>query len=168
MPFSASQFLDHVRASGRDPMRKAPGIDSDYRVAQLTGMTKAAMSRYRKDLSIPDDETIVRLCLLTGEDPARYLVDAAAARSRDEATRALWERIAERLSAATLSVLFAIGFGALAPDDAQAAHVVHRCTSTIEAVHIVSSSLRRLARWVRRMIAVAAWSLAAPGQPART
>lgn len=117
------------------------GIDSDYRLAKIIGITHGAMSHYRMGRTLPNEKVIEQLCALSGDDPDLIAAQIQAARAPNEAAKNLWLRIAARLgggvSTAVLSVLFTIGLIALPADPAQAASAQSLKSAANNSLYIV-------------------------------
>jgi len=77
---------------------------------------------------MPDDKTVLKLCELSGDDPALVVAEFQAMRAKDEGVRALWAAIAQRLAqvpahavaGVLLPVFAAISLLAAEPVDAAA------------------------------------------------
>ena len=63
----AHQWIDRVKV--------ARGWDSDYRVAQELGLSRAAVSHYRNGLRTLDEESSARLAVALGERPEAVILD---------------------------------------------------------------------------------------------
>jgi transcriptional regulator with XRE-family HTH domain len=84
-----SEFLDKSKACA--------GIESDYRLAKVIGISHAAITNYRHDKNLPDEKVIQKLCELTGDDPDVISALFQSRRARTEEGRVLWMRVAQRL-----------------------------------------------------------------------
>lgn len=98
-----------------DAVKTTQAIESDYKLAQVLGVTKAAISAVRSRGGSISDETAVKIAELTGL-PADYCVACAHAERASERTRGVWERIAKKAAGAAVAVL--IGAGLLPYSDA--------------------------------------------------
>lgn len=138
--FSIATFLDSAKAGA--------GIDSDYRLAKVIGITHAAISSYRRGKSLPNEGILQQLCALSGDDPDIVAAQVQAARAQSDEGRSLWERVALRLasdrratirtvSTAILSVLFTIGMIAAPADSARASGLDHQKTVAVNLLYIV-------------------------------
>lgn len=96
-----SEFLDKSKACA--------GIESDYRLAKVIGISHSAITGYRADKSLPDERVIQKLCELTGDDPDVISALFQSRRARTEEGRVLWMRVAQRLMTGA-----AAGVGAVA------------------------------------------------------
>ncbi|WP_455342460.1 DUF3693 domain-containing protein [Variovorax durovernensis] len=92
-----------------DRAKKAQGIDSDYRLAQLLEVSKNAITNYRHGKSRPDDEVALRLAALINRDPASVIAELHAERAKTPELRQLWLRMANQLRHAVAAVMFAVG-----------------------------------------------------------
>lgn len=81
-----------------DTAKQKAGIESDYRLAKILGITHGAMTNYRTNRNLPDERTIEKLCIYTGDDPDVISAQLQSMRARTEEGRKLWERVARRLS----------------------------------------------------------------------
>lgn len=108
-----------------DRAKKAQGIESDYRLAQVIEVTKAAVSGWRQGRSHPDDEIAARLAEMAGANPASVIAELHAARAKTPAARAIWMNMARQLRHAVAAVMLALGTAMLLiapnPQGAQAA-----------------------------------------------
>ena len=87
--FSVAVWLDSVKAKA--------GISSDYGLAKLIEKNQSLITNYRAGRSMPEAEIVMKLCELSGDDPAVILAQIQAARAQDGKARSLWESIAQRL-----------------------------------------------------------------------
>lgn len=119
--FSVPDFLDRAK--------RAAGVDSDYALAVkvLGHKNQAKVSNWRLEKNVPDDESVIQLCKLTGDDPEDVAVRLQSMRAANDDTAELWRRIADRVAknsgAASISFLtvLAMLFAAAYPDAARAA-----------------------------------------------
>lgn len=115
--FTISQLLDRVR--------EAHDLKSDYAISKLLNSSTQLIANWRNGRSLPDEKHCQKLAELAGLDPDVLIAQINAQRSKDEDSRAIWYRIAERLqmtagvaASAVFAVCFATGFVA---GDARAA-----------------------------------------------
>lgn len=108
-----------------DLVREAQGLKSDYQMAKATGFSIQKIGNWRHGRVLPDEKACQQLAVAAGLDPDVVIAQVHALRTKDSASRAIWERIAERLqmaahgaAAAIFAVVFAMGFVA---GDARAA-----------------------------------------------
>lgn len=108
-----------------DRAKKAQGIESDYRLAQVAGVAKTAVTNYRSGRNAPDDEVAARLAELAGMNPESVIAELHAERAKTPEMRALWLRMASHVRHAVAAVMLAIGAAMLLvapnPGGAQAA-----------------------------------------------
>lgn len=90
--FSVPDFLDRAKS--------AAGIESDYALGKLTGLGKANISSYRLEKSAPDERAILKLCALTGDDPAEIASLIQWSRASNDDAASLWRRVAEQVKKA--------------------------------------------------------------------
>ncbi len=86
-----SEFLDKSKACA--------GIETDYRLAKVIGISHSAVTSYRTDRTLPDERVIQKLCEFTGDDPDVISALFQSRRARTEEGRVLWMRVAQRLTA---------------------------------------------------------------------
>lgn len=53
-----------------DAAKAKAGIESDYRLAKVIGITHSVVSSYRVGKSMPNDKILAQLCALSGDDVA--------------------------------------------------------------------------------------------------
>jgi len=100
-----------------DRVRNAQGMKSDYQLGKTLGFSMQKLGNWRHERSLPDEKACEELARAAGLDPDVVVSQVNALRASDPKTRAIWERIAARLSVASgsvaaviLSVLFSTGF----------------------------------------------------------
>lgn len=92
-----------------DELKEKAG--SDYKAAQMLGISKVSVSQIRKRGSMAD-ETAIKLAELIGVDQDEVLLSATLARS-DGAVKTAWERISRRAGIAAsvaLALIMTSGF----------------------------------------------------------
>lgn len=140
--FSIAVWLDSVKAKA--------GIESDYRLAKVIRKNQTTISNYRTGRSLPDEEIVIELCELSGEDPGLLLARINEARAKDDKARAMWHSIAQRLQGGAASVLglvlSAIVLVALWPHDARAA-APPGLKSVAQTVYYVNQILKQFVSW---------------------
>jgi predicted transcriptional regulator len=77
-----------------DRLKVLKGIESDYAVAEDLGITRAAISSYRRGLSHADDRIAVLLADAIGVDRLKTIARINADRAKKAEDRAFWKRIA--------------------------------------------------------------------------
>jgi hypothetical protein len=106
-----------------DALKRRLDLPSDYAVAKVLGITRAAVSRYRQAGGAFDDLTAVRAAELLGLDPLEVIAASNAERARDDDARRVWERLWGKATGAAVTTAFAaciVGLAA-APSPAQSA-----------------------------------------------
>jgi len=105
-----------------DLAKLANSLPSDYQLAQALGVSRATVSSYRLGKTCPDLEACEKLAQLAGLDADVVVCSMQAQRTSDDATRALWTRIAARLQAgagaAAAVILSALFFSPSEPANA--------------------------------------------------
>lgn len=81
---------------------------SDYKLAPLLGIGKAAVSGYRNRGTEFDDTVAIRAARLLNLPEDEVLANIHAARAKDDDVRKVWERLAEKLHGAAASVMIAV------------------------------------------------------------
>lgn len=90
-------------------IKQRHNISSDYKLALFLGIGEGNIANYRKKRSMPNAMACEKIAKALDMDPDVLTVHFEALRSKDDETRAVWERIASRLQSGTLhSVLFAL------------------------------------------------------------
>lgn len=139
--FSIAELLDSAKAKA--------GIDSDYRLAKVIGITHSAVTNYRTDRTLPDERVIQLLCELSGDDPDLIAAQYQSRRARTDEGRALWQRVAARLQAGVAHVLALVAvaivsIAAYAPDTRAA--TLPDSVSAAQYVYYVKLRSRTMAR----------------------
>ena len=98
---SIDQLLDSVKTKH--------GLTSDYKLAQHLGLTMGAIAHYRHGRSLPDDRACQKIGDALGIDGDVLAAQMLARRAKDDDSRAMWNRIANRLSGAVAGVSMATG-----------------------------------------------------------
>jgi len=82
----AAEWIDRVKTS--------KGIPSDYAVAKAIGLSRSAVSVYRKkpDATL-DESTALMVAQTLTIDPAYVLADQAMERARNDQAKASWKRV---------------------------------------------------------------------------
>lgn len=107
MNYSATKkYMDILRAHYDDC--------SDYRIAQLLGVTKACVSRWSNGKNGMGDEAAAKLADLCGLDGVEVLTEMYLERAKTRATRNYFEEVMKRSASAQL-VVFSVAFYFLAP-----------------------------------------------------
>lgn len=138
--FSIANLLDSAKAKA--------GINSDYQLAKLIAINQSAVTNYRSGRSLPDDSVLLRLCALSGDDPALIAAHIQSRRAATEETRQMWQRVAARLQvgAVHVCILLAAVFIALSPDMARATTAQSQTAGAV--VCILCKVYRAIHRWL--------------------
>lgn len=94
-----NDLLDRDRERGQ--------IESDNKLAELFGVTRQAVSKWRMGDAYPSDDNITRLAKIAKEAEEYWLIAITAERA-DEPARSAWERAAKRLASAAIILLAAL------------------------------------------------------------
>lgn len=108
----------HTVDSLMDEAKSRQGIKSDYKLAQVLGVTQNTVANYRHGRSRPDDLMLTKLGELAEVDPEAVellAVQLQVERAQNEDAKALWARLAARLQAGSVQVAmaFVVAFLAL-------------------------------------------------------
>lgn len=143
--FSIAEFLDRAKARAL--------IVSDYQLAKLIGKNQNVITHYRHGRSLPNEETVQQICILSGDDPDLVMAQIQAARAKEGPARVMWSRIAARLAGgattAILSVCFAISLIAAPASDARANTLDAYKTGEFSMLYIVSSTILSVGGFLR-------------------
>lgn len=76
-----------------DAIQRQIGTNSDNSVAQILGVSRQAVSRYRSGMGHFDDEISTKVAEVLNLHPGIVLLDMYAERTKNEATKNLWKEI---------------------------------------------------------------------------
>ena len=97
-----------------DKARARRGIPTDMALAERLGRSRAVVSEWRAGKSYPDEDLIVALAQLAGDEPGQWLIAIKAVRTEGAAGK-VWADLAKRLGASVaVLVAAALPFGAQA------------------------------------------------------
>lgn len=82
-----------------DLAKKAQAIESDYRLAQLLGLTRSTVSGLRRGVAFPSNSTAYKLAELAGMDAGRALLGCMVDRVSATEGAAGVDKIAAQLDA---------------------------------------------------------------------
>lgn len=88
-----------------DAIKLRHGIESDYAVAKLLGVTRGAVSSYRVGRTFFDDLTALRAAELLGLNPLEVIAAANAERAKSDDARRTWTGVWDRLAVGFESLL---------------------------------------------------------------
>ena len=111
-----------VVAALMDKARARRGITSDNALGIALGRSRQVVSQWRAGDAYPDEELIVALAEMAGDDAAEWLVAVKAVRGEGKAGK-VWAALAKRLAATAAMLLCAIGFSGALPGKAYALSV---------------------------------------------
>lgn len=77
--------------------KRGAGIPSNYRLARVLGLTDSGVQRWTSGRGVPDDAQAIRMANMAGLDPGYVVASVRALREKDDAVRAIWADMAERL-----------------------------------------------------------------------
>ncbi|MDW2981733.1 helix-turn-helix transcriptional regulator [Rhodanobacter sp. KK11] len=87
-----------------DKYKKVCSLPSDNAAALRLGVTRAAVSRWRKELGHPEADSVEKMCNALGEPLAHWLPLIEAERARSPAVRKVWLRLAQIAAAVLIAV----------------------------------------------------------------
>ena len=90
-----------------DKARSRKGIPTDMALAERLGRSRAVVSEWRSGSSYPDEDMIVHLAELAGDDGGEWLLAIRAVRSEGPAKKA-WMALSKRLATSITVVLCVI------------------------------------------------------------
>ena len=94
-----------------DKARTRRGIPTDMALAERLGRSRAVVSEWRAGKSYPDEDLIVALAELAGDDPGEWLLAVKAVRTDGKAGK-VWAALAKRLAtAAAMLLVVALPYG---------------------------------------------------------
>ncbi|MGE0350401.1 DUF3693 domain-containing protein [Hydrogenophaga sp.] len=102
MAINMVSLLDNAKVAHRLP--------SDYKLALVLGIDQKSLRNYRDSKTLPDARVLVKLCELTGDDPAILLAEIEEQRAKTDEAKALWHQIAARLQSAAAAGVFSVVF----------------------------------------------------------
>jgi transcriptional regulator with XRE-family HTH domain len=78
--------------------KNALGIQSDYALAQHLGVTRSAVSKLQKGMTLMGDETAIRVADILKMPRAAVLADVYAEREKNPEIAAVWRSVWEKFS----------------------------------------------------------------------
>lgn len=121
------------------------GIESDYRLAKVIGITHSAISTYRVGKALPGDKVIAQLCALSGDDAQLIFAQVQESKASSDETKNFWhvmvKRMAGGVSTAFLSVLVSIALIAGTSTPAQAGEARTLQKAGVTCLYIVSITI---------------------------
>lgn len=69
------------------------GTKSDRQLALALGLNPVSIHQWRREISFPSDQTMVRLAEIVGDDPREALLKLAIWRAKDDTTREVHKSI---------------------------------------------------------------------------
>jgi len=102
-----------------DTAKQRAGLTSDRKLDLALGHTGQSVSHWRTKRAWPTDEKMVKLAELAGVDPEEALLDLSVWRTEGEA-RAVYERLARRISGTAAGIAAALLAGSLYVTDVKA------------------------------------------------
>lgn len=112
-----------------DSAKDAQKLTTDKALAEALGVTKQAVSNWRKGVSLPDTVVCATLAGLTGIPLARVLGIVGEARAISREEKAVWRKLAASVGVALIAVL------------ATLPSVAHAATGAIHAAQTASPLL---------------------------
>ena len=131
-----------IVATLMDKARNRRSIATDMALGERLGRSRQVVSQWRSGDKYPDEDVIVQLAELAGDDPGEWLLAIKAIRSEGAAGKA-WSALAKRLAATAALVLLV----AFLPVQNAVAHSVNTLQingmhdQTAHSLYIMFSSL---------------------------
>ena len=116
-----------------DKARTRRGIPTDMALAERLARSRAVVSEWRAGKSYPDEDLIVHLAEMAGDDPGEWLLAVRAVRADGPAKKA-WEKVMKRLAATAALLLILI-----VPTVQETAYAREQFVQETHAVSTVSS-----------------------------
>ncbi len=161
--FSVAHLLDSAKAKA--------GIETDYRLGKLIEKNHRNINNWRAGRSLPDEDSIERLCALSGDDPELIAAQIQSRRAASEEARQLWARVAQRLQhapramaghAQTIFLLAVFAIGLIASGAAFARASSDNGPQISNFTRYTSYQFRLLCKvvqWCRMLGGLCSWSL---------
>lgn len=90
-----------------DALKRHRDISSDYATAQVLGITRSELSKYRHGKAYLGDETAVKVADMLGIDAGYVMACMHAERASNPDVRTRWQGVADRLRAAGMAAVMA-------------------------------------------------------------
>jgi len=90
-----------------DAIKRKHGIQSDYAISKTLGISRQAISNYRKGSAFFDDVVCLKVAELLNLDPMKVIADIHMERTKDPEVRKIWRRLARQVGRAAAVVLLA-------------------------------------------------------------
>lgn len=136
--------------------KAAQGIPSNYRLARVLGVTDNTLNNWQAGRVAPGDAQAVRLAQMAGIDPAHVLARLAAERAKDDASRAVWQQLADRIKAGALAGVVGLVVGVSGGPDAIAAAPSPE-GGAVGGLYIMFNRARRLLQRLARLVNPPMW-----------
>ena len=130
-----------------DNIKTREGLRSDYKLALFLQIPESTIASYRHGRSLPDERACQKLGAALGEDGDVLAARMYADRSRNDESRAIWTRIADRLASAAVAIFAASAITLIATNPLPARAEPQKVAQTSEGLSILLSWLR--AQWHR-------------------
>lgn len=128
--------------------KTAQGIPSNYRLARVLGVSDNTLNNWQSGRAAPSDLQAIRLAEMAGIDPAAVLAELAAARAKDDGTRAVWRGLADKLKGGAVAAGVGLFLGVGVTPDGGA--MTRAITPDQPGLYIMTNGLRRLMQRLRR------------------
>lgn len=137
-----------------DALKARLGLPSDYAAAQVLGVTRAAVSKYRLGRSVFDERVAINVAELLSLDPLEVIAACKAESAPDLHIRRVWENAWGKATGAAVTTALAaciVGLAA-APSPAQSTPL---CSDNASSFRVMSNRrrFRSAANDPRRMAA---------------
>lgn len=91
-----------------DALRSKLGLQSDYALAPVLGLTRAAVSVYRTKGVTFSDDVAIRVAQLLELPEGKVLADMKTEQAKSEVARKAWKRVADAMTAVLLTMAIAV------------------------------------------------------------
>jgi lysophospholipase L1-like esterase len=137
-----------------DAVKKKLGIESDYGLQKPLNVTKQTVSRYRTGNGTFDQVVALRVAAILALPPAKVIADIELERATLPELQDVWRDIAKKVAVLLLGV--SAGGAFVTPGSADASTLHNRNSGGDLTMSGPEYTLRRFARWLAALFAVAA------------
>lgn len=137
-----------------DALKRVHALPSDYAAAQILGITRAQVSKYRNGRDFMGDEVALKVAELLALEPGYVAACAHAERAASEGARSMWESVAKRLQGAGVAGAVALslfGFSG-GPDGGAKAADMNKSAHVADGSMCLMSTIRRILRSTRNSL----------------
>lgn len=129
-----------------DEAKQKLGLDSDNALSLRLGITRGAMSHYKKGRSTMDDYTCIQLAGILDIDPLEIIAAANHEREQDEEKKAFWANFRRQYGRSTAAaVLLSVAASCLTSPQKANAQTVENLNSGLGNNQNIRKRMRRVA-----------------------